>query len=152
MLYPRYHQKIIFSIFHEKRLLSVSCNIHIHKVLYSLIISYFNPRTHEGCDVKARYNHCSWLGEILRNQTFPLLTIPSLDVNDLVAGTNNALEYNPDCSHAPAFIAPPSYPATFLQNQITSLIQEVYRMANLSLVINTSQNNNSGIARQLEFE
>lgn len=101
---------------------------------------------------KALYNHCSWLGEILRNQTFPLLTIPSLDVNDLVVGTNNALGYNPDCSHAPAFIAPPSDPATVLQNQIASLIQEMYRMANLSFVINTSQNNNSGIARQWEFE
>lgn len=101
---------------------------------------------------KALYNHCSWLGEILRNQTFPLLTIPSLDVNDLVVGTNNALGYLPDSSHAPAFIAPPSDPATILQNQITSLIQEMYRMASLSFVISTTQNNNSGIARQWEFE
>lgn len=101
---------------------------------------------------KALYNHCSWLGEILRNQTFPLLTIPSLDVNDLVVGTNNALGYLPDSSHAPAFIAPPSDPATILQNQIASLIQEMYRMASLSFVISTTQNNNSGIARQWEFE
>lgn len=101
---------------------------------------------------KALYNHCSWLGEILRNQTFPLLTIPSLDVNDLVVGTNNALGYIPDSSHAPAFIAPPSDPATILQTQISSLIQEMYRMASLSFVINTTQNNNSGIARQWEFE
>lgn len=101
---------------------------------------------------KALYNHCSWLGEILRNQTFPLLTIPSLDVNDIVVGTNNALGYNPDCAHAPAFIAPSSDPATILQKQIAALIQEMYRMANLSFVINTSQNNNSGIARQWEFE
>ena len=101
---------------------------------------------------KALYNHCSWLGEILRNQTFPLLTIPSLEVNDLVVGTNNALGYNPDCSHAPAFIAPPPEPASILQTQISSLIQEMYRMANLSFVINTSRDTNSGIARQWEFE
>lgn len=101
---------------------------------------------------KALFNHCSWLGEILRNQTFPLLTIPSLDVNDLVIGTNNALGYNPDYSHEPGFIAPPSDPATILQNQIASLVQEMYRMANLSFVISTTQNNNSGIARQWEFE
>lgn len=101
---------------------------------------------------KALFNHCSWLGEILRNQTFPLLTIPSLDVNDLVIGTNNALGYNPDYSHEPGFIAPPSDPATILQNQIASLVQEMYRMANLSFIISTTQNNNSGIARQWEFE
>lgn len=101
---------------------------------------------------KALFNHCSWLGEILRNQTFPLLTIPSLDANDLVIGTNNALGYNPDYSHEPGFIAPPSDPATILQNQIASLVQEMYRMANLSFVISTTQNNNSGIARQWEFE
>ena len=101
---------------------------------------------------KALYNHCSWLGEILRNQTFPLLTIPSLDAKDLVIGTNNALGYNPDYSHEPNFIAPPSDPATILQNQIASLAQEMYRMANLSFIISTTQNNNSGIARQWEFE
>ncbi len=101
---------------------------------------------------KALYNHCSWLGEILRNQTFPLLTIPSLDAKDLVIGTNNALGYNPDYSHEPNFIAPPSDPATILQNQIASLVQEMYRMANLSFIISTTQNNNSGIARQWEFE
>lgn len=101
---------------------------------------------------KALFNHCSWLGEILRNQTFPLLTIPSLDANDLVIGTNNALGYNPDYSHEPGFIAPPSDPATILQNQIASLVQEMYRMANLSFIISTTQNNNSGIARQWEFE
>ena len=101
---------------------------------------------------KALYNHCSWLGEILRNQTFPLLTIPSLDAKDLVIGTNNALGYNPDYSPDPNFIAPPSDPATILQNQIASLVQEMYRMANLSFIISTTQNNNSGIARQWEFE
>lgn len=101
---------------------------------------------------KALYNHCSWLGEILRNQTFPLLTIPSLDAKDLVIGTNNALGYNPDYSHEPNFIAPPSDPATILQNQIASLVQEMYRMTNLSFIISTTQNNNSGIARQWEFE
>ena len=81
-----------------------------------------------------------------------MLTIPSLDAKDLVIGTNNALGYNPDYSHEPNFIAPPSDPATILQNQIASLVQEMYRMANLSFVISTTQNNNSGIARQWEFE
>lgn len=101
---------------------------------------------------KALYNHCSWLGEILRNQTFPLLTIPSLDINDIVVGTNNALGYNPDSSHAPSFIAPPSDPASVLQSQITTLIQEMYRMANLSFVLGLQSANTSGVARQWEYE
>lgn len=102
---------------------------------------------------QALYNHCSWLGEILRNQTFPILTIPSLEASDLVIGTNNALGYNPDCSHSPAFISPPSDPASVLQSQISSLIQEMYRMASLSFMTsNSTPDNTSGVARQWEFE
>ena len=66
---------------------------------------------------KALYNHCSWLGEILRNQTFPLLTVPTLDAAELTIGTNNALGYNPESTHQPDFIAPPSDPASVLQTQ-----------------------------------
>ena len=100
---------------------------------------------------KALYNHCSWLDEILRNQTFPLLTMPSLDASELVIGTNNALGYSPDSSHTPAFIAPDSSPASTLQGQIHSLIQEMYRMANLSFMTG-APSNVSGVARQWEFE
>lgn len=99
----------------------------------------------------AIYNHCSWLSEILRKQTFPLLTVPTLDATDMVVGNNNALGYAPESGHAPAFIAPPSDPATILQGQITGLIQEMYRMAGLTFM--TPQGNQiSGISRQWEFE
>jgi len=102
---------------------------------------------------KALYNHCSWLGEILRNQTFPLLTIPSLDAKELVIGNNNALGYSPDSTHEPAFIAPPSDPANILQSQISMLVQEMYRMSSLSFMLSTpSSQNTSGISRQWEFE
>ncbi len=36
---------------------------------------------------KVLYNTCSWLDEILRNETFPLLTIPTLDASELTIGT-----------------------------------------------------------------
>lgn len=101
---------------------------------------------------KALYNHCSWLGEILRNQTFPLLTIPTLDAKELTIGTNNALGYSPDSAHQPNFIAPPSDPATVLQTQISMLVHEMYRMASLSFMQTETAQNASGIARQWEFE
>lgn len=102
---------------------------------------------------QALYNHCSWLGEILRNQTFPLLTIPTLDAKDITIGTNNALGYSPDSSHPPDFIAPPSDPAKTLQEQIASLVQEMYRMASLSFMQSVSTAAQaSGISRQWEFE
>lgn len=100
---------------------------------------------------KALYNHCSWLGEIMRTQTFPLLTIPSMDATDLVIGTNNALGYSPDSTHEPAFIAPSSDPASILQSQIQMLIQEMYRMSSLSFML-VAPSNVSGISRQWEFE
>lgn len=99
---------------------------------------------------KAIYNYSSWLDEILYNQTFPLLTIPSIDAKDIVVGTNNALGYAPESSHAPAFIAPPSDPANVLLNKIQSTAQEMYKMANLSFI--DSSGNLSGISRKWEFE
>lgn len=100
---------------------------------------------------RALYNHCSWLAEILKNETFPILTIASLDQQDLVIGSNNALGYDPNAGHAPAFIAPPSDPATVIQNERKNLIQEMYRMASLSFMTGTSEKQ-SGLSRQWEFE
>lgn len=102
---------------------------------------------------KALYNHCSWLDEILRNQTFPLLTIPSLDAKEMTIGNNNALGYDPNTAHSPDFIAPPSDPASVLQTQITTLIKEMYRMASLSFMQSASTaDQSSGVSRQWEFE
>lgn len=101
---------------------------------------------------KAIYNHCSWLTEILRNQTFPLLTFPSKEAKDLIIGTNNALCYDGDTvNFQPGFIAPPSDPAQLIQTQIKMLIEEMYRMAGLTFITGTKEET-SGIARQWEFE
>ena len=97
------------------------------------------------------YNLCSWLNEILKNVTFPILTLPSLDAKDVIVGNNNALGYNPEFSHEPDFIAPPSDPANILKEQILNMVQEMYRMAGLSFVTG-SKTDTSGVSKQWDFE
>lgn len=100
---------------------------------------------------KAIYNASSWLTEIFRSVTFPILTIPSLDAKNIVIGSNNALGYEPEYSHEPNFIAPPSDPANVLKEHILDLVQEMYRMAGLSFVTGT-KTDTSGVSKQWDFE
>lgn len=100
---------------------------------------------------KAIYNTSSWLTEIFRSVTFPILTIPSLDAKNIVIGSNNALGYEPEYSHEPNFIAPPSDPANVLKEHILDLVQEMYRMAGLSFVTGT-KTDTSGVSKQWDFE
>ena len=99
----------------------------------------------------AIYNMCSWLNDILVNQTFSVLCFPSNDPDDITIGTNNALGYPPESSHAPAFIAPPDAPANVLATQIATLQQEIYRMA---VVVNVtgSAKQQSGQAKAWDYE
>lgn len=99
----------------------------------------------------AIYNMCSWLADILVNQTFSILCYPSSDPDSINIGTNNALGYPPESSHAPAFIAPPDGPATVLAAQIATLQQEIYRMA---VVVNVtgSSKQQSGQAKAWDYE
>ena len=101
---------------------------------------------------KAIYNHCSWLSKILKDQTFSILTIPTLDQTDIVVGTNNALGYDPASGHEPAFIAPPSDPAEVLRAQVKDLAREMYRMASLSFMTDSGSTKESGYSRQWAFE
>jgi len=97
------------------------------------------------------YQLCSWLSEILQNQAFSILIYPSREGTALTIGTDNALGFDGEASHAPAFIAPPADPATMLENQIDRLIQEIYRMANLTLVTGV-QKQTSGVSKAWDFE
>lgn len=99
----------------------------------------------------AIYNMCSWLSDILVNQTFSVLTYPSNDPDNIDLGTNNALSYPPESSHAPAFIAPPDGPANVLAAHITTLQQEIYRMA---VVVNVTGSSKlqSGQAKAWDYE
>lgn len=100
---------------------------------------------------KAIYNTCSWLTEIFRSVTFPLLTMPTTEFKNVVIGNNNAIGYDPMQSHEPNFIAPPSDPANILKEQILNLVQEMYRMAGLSFVTGT-KTDISGVSKQWDFE
>ena len=100
---------------------------------------------------KTIYNICSWLTEIFRSVTFPLLTVPTEDGKDIVIGNNNAIGYNPMYSHEPNFIAPPSDPANVLKEHILDLVQEMYRMAGLSFVTGV-KTDTSGVSKQWDFE
>lgn len=100
----------------------------------------------------AIFNMCSWLNEIMMNQTFSVLTYPSSGAEEeITLGTNNALSYPVDSSHAPAFIAPPADPATVLATQIANLQQEIYRMA---VVVNVTGSSKlqSGQAKAWDYE
>lgn len=101
------------------------------------------------------FNMCSERDSILRNCTFPILTYPSKVLKDLVVGTNNALGYDPQFTHKPEWIAPPSEPVEILSAQMTSLVSEIYRMALLSHSVaqkdgGTSSVGQSGVAKTLD--
>lgn len=105
------------------------------------------------------YNLCSELDEILRNQSFAILTYPGQKQpnsnQDVTVGTETMLGYSPEATNAPAFIAPPADPANMIMSQIDRLIKEIYRMAALDSVVATvdgTQTKTSGVAKQWDFE
>ncbi len=97
------------------------------------------------------YNMSSWLSEILVNQTFSVLTYPSVDLEGLVIGTNNAIGYSPEASHKPEFISPSAEPAQTLSENINRLQQECYRMASVVNVTGV-RSEASGVAKAWDFE
>lgn len=111
------------------------------------------------------YNRDSEKREILRNQCFPVLVYPmtaaaasrakQLDADGreigLDIGTNNMLNVDAQCGHMPAFIAPPMEPVTILQAEISNIIDDMFRQANLTSVL-AIQTKQSGVAKQWDFE
>lgn len=111
------------------------------------------------------YNRDSEKREILRNQCFPVLVYPmtpaaasrakQLDANGqelgLDIGTNNMLNVDAQSGHMPAFIAPPMEPVTVLQTEISNIIDDMFRQANLTSVL-AIQTKQSGVAKQWDFE
>lgn len=102
---------------------------------------------------RVMYNYDSFLEEILRKQTFSILTMPTTDKGSLDIGVSNAIAYDPNATNGakPEFISPPSDPAKVLMDKKISMVQEMYRMAGLSFV-NESAADVSGVSRQWEFE
>lgn len=103
------------------------------------------------------YNAISELREILRNITFPVLTLPIRDettanqLSNLTIGTENFIPYNPEGGGKPDFIAPPPEPAKIYLEYINFLISQMYKIVNLEFALG-SQSGASGVALDFEFQ
>lgn len=103
------------------------------------------------------YNAVSELREILRNITFPVLTLPIRDettanqLSNLTIGTENFIPFNPDGGGKPDFIAPPPEPAQIYLNYIQFLISQMYKIVNLEFALG-AQSGKSGVSLEFEFQ
>lgn len=105
---------------------------------------------------KRLYNLCSEIDELIRNQAFNILTYPASegqnqdDVKEITVGTENVMSYDGSLSSKPEFIAPSADPLQQLRDERKDLIEEIYRMAELSHVTGV-ETKASGVAKQWDF-
>ncbi len=99
---------------------------------------------------KRHYNLKSELDEILRGQTFSLLTINADVPSDveLKLSTDNAIVYAQGMKE-PSFIAPESDSASVYQKEIQSIEDTINKIA---YDISTNQSQESGIALDIKFQ
>jgi len=101
------------------------------------------------------FNALSELDEILRNQTFSILTIPVKNPADreqyenMTLSTENGLLYDPEYGGKPEFIAPPTNPTEAYETRIAELIKYIYKLASLEF---TGGVQKSGIAMAFDFQ
>lgn len=105
---------------------------------------------------KRIFNLCSEIDELIRNQAFNVFLYPvgpgqdSSTVTSIIVGTENVLAYDGTMSNAPSYIAPDSTPLEQLRKERYDLIQEIYRMAQLSLVTGVKEEK-SGAAKEWDY-
>jgi len=99
---------------------------------------------------KRHYNLKSELDEILRGQTFALLTINATgnSESEIKVSTDNALVYGKDLK-APDFIAPDNNSANIYQNEIENITNDINKIA-YDILTNNQQE--SGIALDIKFQ
>jgi len=101
------------------------------------------------------FNALSELDEILRNQTFSILTLPITNPADkdqyenMSLSTENALLYDPQSGGKPEFIAPPTNPTEAYEKRIAELINYIYKLASLEF---TGGVQKSGVAMAFDFQ
>ena len=101
------------------------------------------------------FNALSELDEILRNQTFSILTLPIRNPADkdqyenMTLSTENALMYDPEGGGKPEFIAPPTNPTEAYEKRIAELINYIYKLASLEF---TGGVQKSGVAMAFDFQ
>lgn len=79
------------------------------------------------------YNLCSEIDDLLRSQTFAILTYPTDNPNslkDIELGTDRILTYGAG-GGVPSFIAPPASAIDAYEHRLEKLIDEIYRIASL---------------------
>jgi len=97
---------------------------------------------------KRHYNLQSELDEILRGQTFSILTMQTSSSGDIKLSTDNALLYQKDADR-PEFIAPPSAPAEMYRQRIKDIEEQIDTIA---YDITTNKSTESGIALSIKFQ
>jgi len=99
---------------------------------------------------KRHYNLRSELDEILRSQTFSILTLNADNPSDvtLKLATDNAIVYGKDMK-APSFIAPDAGPASTYQEEIAAVEALIDRIA---YDVTTNKAQESGIALDIKFQ
>jgi len=97
---------------------------------------------------KRHYNLQSELDEILRGQTFSILTMQTNSGGEIKLSTDNALLYQKDADR-PDFIAPPSAPAEIYQQRIKDIEEQIDTIA---YDITTNKSVESGIALSIKFQ
>jgi hypothetical protein len=99
---------------------------------------------------KRLYNLLSELDELLRMQTFAILTYPnSLDDEDVKLGTDRILTYDPAGGGKPEYISPSNVSTKAYEERIKAVIDAIYRVAKLNY---TGGVQKSGVALAFEFE
>ena len=102
----------------------------------------------------ALFNACSEWREITRNQAFNLLVYPVGEDDDYEAvdslniGTSDLLLYR-NGSQKPEWICPNTHASDMISNEISMLIKEIYRMANMQFTQQQYVSNVSGAAMQM---
>jgi hypothetical protein len=101
------------------------------------------------------FNLLSELDDLLRQQTFAILTYPTIDANDLKnvkLGPDRILAFDPS-GPAPSFIAPSNTTTDAYEKRILAIIQEIMRLAKLQYTgVEEHQKESSGIALSIKFE
>jgi len=101
------------------------------------------------------YNLCSEIDEIIRNQAFNILTYPlpegETEIKEIVVSTENVLGYDGTLSNKPGYISIETGPLEQLRAERKDLVEEIYRMAELSHVTGV-ETKESGVAKQWDFE
>jgi hypothetical protein len=99
---------------------------------------------------KRLYNLLSELDDILRKQTFAILTYQGNLPDELGLDTDRAMTYDQE---RPAFIAPPSVATDAYRQTIDAITGEIFRIAKLDHQgVTATTKDKSGIALIVEFE